>query len=47
MEMQKIVRLLKGLRDLGLSEREINDFLIYIESGDDEYKPKSKFSRGE
>ena len=37
MNMQEMARLLTGLREFGLTEKEINDFLIYIESGNDEY----------
>ena len=40
MNMQEVVRLLMGLREIGLSEKEINDFLIYIGSGNEDYKPK-------
>ena len=42
MTMAEMARLLLGLRDLGLSEKAINDFLIYIESGDEKYKPKKE-----
>ncbi len=38
--MQEIVRLLTGLREIGLTEKEIDDFLIYIGTGNEEYKPK-------
>lgn len=41
MNMQEITRLIKGLREAGWTEKEINDFLLYIESGDDNYKPKN------
>ena len=42
MNLQEVVRLLTGLRDMGLPEKEINDFLMYIESGNDVFRPKSK-----
>ncbi|MBR3621818.1 MAG: hypothetical protein IKN43_00505 [Selenomonadaceae bacterium] len=42
MNMQEVVRLLTGLRDMGLPEKEINDFLMYIGSGNDVFRPKSK-----
>lgn len=40
MTMQEMTRFIKGLRKMGLSEKAINDFLIYIESGEPEYEPK-------
>lgn len=42
MNMTEISRLLLGLRSAGWSEKEINDFLLYIETGEDQYKPKEK-----
>ena len=42
MTMTEIARLITGLRKVGLSGDEINDFLIYIESGDEQYAPKEK-----
>ena len=42
MNMTEISRLLLGLRSLGMSGDEINDFLLYIESGDEAYKPRKK-----
>ncbi len=42
MNMQEVVRLLTGLRDMGLPEKEINDFLMYIGSGNDVFRPRSK-----
>ncbi len=41
MTMTEITRLILGLREAGWSEAKINDFLIYIESGNDSYKPKA------
>ena len=29
-----------GLRAAGWSEKKINDFILYIETGEDQYKPK-------
>ena len=40
MTMTEISRLILGLREAGWSEKKINDFLLYIESGDDAYRPK-------
>lgn len=33
MNMSEVARLIFGLREKGWSEKEINDFLIYIETG--------------
>lgn len=35
-------RLILGLRAAGWSEKEINDFILYIELGDEQYKPKAR-----
>ena len=42
MNMVEIARLLLGLRAAGWSEKEINDFVLYIESGEEQYKPKPR-----
>nr|DAZ82254.1 MAG TPA: hypothetical protein [Caudoviricetes sp.] len=39
MNMQENARLVLGLRSAGWSEKKINDFLLYIETGDEKYKP--------
>lgn len=41
MNMQETARLILGLRSAGWSEKEINDFLLFIESGEEKYKPKT------
>lgn len=41
MNMQEIARLILGLRSAGWSEKEINDFILFIESGEEQYKPKN------
>lgn len=46
MEMAKIARLLLGLRADGWDEKKINDFLLYIETGEDQYKPKGENENG-
>ena len=38
----QITRLIKALRAAGWTGDEITDLLIYLESGDEEYKPKKK-----
>ena len=39
MNMQEVARLLLGLRAAGWTEKKINDFMLYIESGDEHYMP--------
>lgn len=40
--MQEVARLLPGLRADGWSEKKIKDFLLWIVTGEGQYKPKSK-----
>lgn len=40
--MTEVARLLLGLRAAGWSEKEINDFILYIETGEKQYEPKPK-----
>ncbi len=42
MNMQEVARLLIGLRADGWSEKKINDFLLFIETGDEQYKPNGE-----
>ncbi len=42
MTMQEMTRFILGLRAAGWTEEEINDFLLYIESGDKRYEPKPR-----
>lgn len=42
MEMHEMFRFILGLRAAGWSEKEINDFLLYIEFGEEQYKPKTR-----
>ena len=39
MQMSEMARLIEALRSAGWSEKKINDFLIYIETGNEEYRP--------
>ena len=39
MNMQENARLILGLRAKGWTDTEIADFLLYIASGDEQYKP--------
>ena len=45
--MQEVVRLLLGLRADGWSEKKINDFLLFIATGEERYKPKGRENAGE
>lgn len=47
MNMTEVARLLLGLRAAGWSEKEINDFVLYIESGEEQYKPKPRTEKTE
>lgn len=38
MAMAEIARLILGLRAAGWSDGQINDFLLWIESGNEQYK---------
>ena len=40
MNMTENARLVLGLRAAGWSEKKINDFLLYIENGEEQYKPQ-------
>ena len=40
MNMQEVTRLIHGLRALGISAEEINEFILWMESGDGEHLPK-------
>lgn len=42
MNMTEVARLLLGLRAAGWTDKEINDFVLYIETGDEQYKPRAK-----
>ena len=39
MNMQETSRLIIGLRSAGWDVKKINDFILYIESGEEQYKP--------
>ena len=42
--MSEAARLILGLRDAGWDEKDINDFILFIETGEEKYKPKQKIS---
>lgn len=47
MNMTEVARLILGLRAAGWTEKEINDFMLYIESGEEQYKPKLRTGNNE
>ena len=42
MNMSEAARIIIGLRAAGWDEKSINDFILWIETGDERYKPKEK-----
>lgn len=42
--MSEAARLILGLRDAGWNEKDINDFILFIETGEEKYKPKQKIN---
>lgn len=40
MNMSETGRLILGLRAAGWDEKKINDFILWIETGDEKYKPE-------
>lgn len=42
MTMAEASRVILGLRAAGWDEKNINDFILWIETGDERYKPKDK-----
>lgn len=42
MSMIENARFILGLRAAGWSEKEINDFILFIETGEEQYKPRKK-----
>lgn len=40
MNMTEVARMILGLRADGWDEKKINDFMLWIETGDEKYKPQ-------
>ena len=40
MNMSEASRIILGLRAKGWNEKDINDFILYVETGEEQYKPK-------
>ena len=42
MNIQEASRIILGLRDAGWDEKSINDFILWVETGEEQYKPAEK-----
>jgi len=42
MNMQEASRIILGLRAAGWDEKSINDFILWVETGDERYKPAER-----
>lgn len=42
MNMYESSRLILGLRSKGWTDTEITDFILWVETGEEKYKPKSE-----
>lgn len=42
MNMQEAARVILGLRAAGWEEKDINDFILFVETGEEKYKPGKK-----
>jgi hypothetical protein len=40
--MTEVSRIILALRAAGWNEKDINDFILYVETGEEQYKPKGK-----
>lgn len=47
MNIQENARLVLGLRTAGWREKKINDFILYIETGEEQYKPEPDVKKPE
>ena len=46
MSMQKMTRLILGLRAAGLEYKAINDLMVFIGTGEEKYIPKPEYADG-
>lgn len=44
-DMSETSRVILGLRAAGWDEKDINDFILWVETGEEQYKPKEKNTR--
>lgn len=42
MNIQEASRIILGLRAAGWDEKSINDFILWVETGEEQYKPKEQ-----
>ena len=42
MNIQEASRIILGLRAAGWDEKSINDFILWVETGEEQYKPAEK-----
>ena len=42
MNMSESSRIILGLRAAGWGEKQINDFILWVETGEEQYKPKKE-----
>lgn len=42
MQMVEASRIILGLRAAGWDEKSINDFILWVETGEEQYKPAEK-----
>ena len=42
MNMSESSRIILGLRAAGWDKKSINDFILWVETGEEQYKPKEK-----
>ncbi len=42
MNMSESSRIILGLRAAGWDEKAINDFILWVETGEEQYKPKQE-----
>ncbi len=47
MNMSESSRLILGLRSKGWTDTEITDFILWVETGENQYKPQEKDSKAE
>jgi hypothetical protein len=47
MNMTEASRIILGLRAAGWEEKDINDFILYVETGEEQYKPKNIIPKNE
>jgi len=40
--MSEAARIIIGLRAAGWDEKKINDFILFVETGEEQYKPKEE-----